>query len=200
MASIFVVNCDSNLLFENNFSCENNYFEFDGGANSWDNGSVGNYWADYLTKYPNATEIAGTGVGDTPYVLDANNVDHYPLTAPVDTVAPSVLALSPENKSYETSSIPLNFIVNEPLLQIEYSLDGEKNVTIEGNTTLTGLANGGHNLTVYVWDEAGNVGASETLSFTVDVPFPTTLVAVASGVSLGAVGLGIVVYFKKRKR
>jgi hypothetical protein len=28
-----------------------------------------NYWSDYLTKYPNATEIAGTGIGDTPYVF-----------------------------------------------------------------------------------------------------------------------------------
>ena len=77
--------------------------------------------------------------------------------------------------------------------------DGKKNVTIEGNTTLTGLANGRHNLTVYVWDEAGNVGASETVNFTTDVPFPTTLVLIASVASLVLVGVVLLVYFKKRK-
>ncbi len=47
--------------------------------NFWDNGNEGNYWSDYLTKYPNASEVGSTGVWDSPYVLDANNVDHYPL-------------------------------------------------------------------------------------------------------------------------
>jgi len=47
-------------------------------ANVWDNGSVGNYWSDYLTKYPNAAETDGSGVWNTPYVIDTNNTDHYP--------------------------------------------------------------------------------------------------------------------------
>jgi len=48
-------------------------------VNSWNNGSVGNYWSDYLTKYPNATQVGISGVWNTPYVIDANNIDHYPL-------------------------------------------------------------------------------------------------------------------------
>ena len=28
-----------------------------------------NYWSDYFTKYPNATEIDSTGIGNTPYVF-----------------------------------------------------------------------------------------------------------------------------------
>jgi parallel beta-helix repeat protein len=47
--------------------------------NTWDNGEVGNFWNDYLSRYPNATEIDDSGIGNTPYVIDANNVDHYPL-------------------------------------------------------------------------------------------------------------------------
>jgi hypothetical protein len=46
---------------------------------SWDNGKEGNYWGDYLTKYPNATEIDTSGIGNTPYVVDSNNTDHNPL-------------------------------------------------------------------------------------------------------------------------
>jgi parallel beta-helix repeat protein len=56
---------------------------------TWDNGTVGNYWSDYLTKNPNAAEIGGSGIGDTPYTIDSKNVDHYPLMAPVNAPAPS---------------------------------------------------------------------------------------------------------------
>jgi parallel beta-helix repeat protein len=52
--------------------------------NSWDNGTVGNYWSDYLTKYPNATEIDNSGIGDTPYLIDENNIDNHPLMKPVE--------------------------------------------------------------------------------------------------------------------
>ena len=41
-----------------------------------------NYWSDYLTRYPNATEVGDSGIGDTPYVIDANNTDNYPFMAP----------------------------------------------------------------------------------------------------------------------
>jgi parallel beta-helix repeat protein len=52
---------------------------------SWDNGSEGNYWSDYATKYPNATEIDHTGIGDTPYLIRVNPtvIDRYPLITPV---------------------------------------------------------------------------------------------------------------------
>ena len=65
-----------------------------------------------------------------------------------------------------------------------YSLDGGEPVTIGSNTTLEGLANGFHNVTVYAKDTFGNTGASETISFTVEVPdtFPTTI-AIISGIS-----------------
>jgi hypothetical protein len=72
-------------------------------------------------------------------------------------------------------------------------------VSIAGNTTLTGLAYGDHNLTIYSKDEVGNTGASETIYFRVEVPFPTTLV-IASFIPVVVVGAGVLVYFKKRKR
>jgi hypothetical protein len=58
---------------------------------SWDNGKVGNYWSDYQTKYPNATEVDASGVGNTSYVIDENNTDHYPIIQQVDisTTAPT---------------------------------------------------------------------------------------------------------------
>jgi len=132
-------------------------------------------------------------------VIDANNTDHYPLMAPVDIVNPSIQILSPENRIYDTSSCPLNFAVNEPASQITYSLNGEENITIAGNTTLVGLTNGNHTITVYAWDEAGNVGTSEPINFTVDVPFPTTLTITASAATAAVIGTGLLAYFKKHK-
>ena len=102
----------------------------------------------------------------------------------VDTTSPSISVLSVKNETYRTSQIPLDFTVNESVSQINYCLDGQESGAVAGNMTLTGLSNGEHSLTVYATDEAGNAGASETITFSVDVPFPTALVAVsASGVS-----------------
>jgi len=119
----------------------------------------------------------------------------------IDTTSPSVSVLSLENKTYDTSDVPLNFTVNESA-QISYVLDGQENVTIAGNITLTGLPNGDHNVTVYATDEAGNVGGSETISFTIDKkpePFPVVPVAAASVAAVAVAGAGLLVYFKKRK-
>jgi parallel beta-helix repeat protein len=51
---------------------------------SWDNGTVGNYWSDFTTKYPNASEVGTTGLWNMSYVIDENNTDHYPLMQPVE--------------------------------------------------------------------------------------------------------------------
>ena len=51
-----------------------------GHANIWDdNDGRGNYWSNYLEEYPNATEIDGSGIWDTPYVIEEDNVDNYPI-------------------------------------------------------------------------------------------------------------------------
>jgi hypothetical protein len=120
----------------------------------------------------------------------------------IDNTAPSILALSVENKTYTTSDVPLTLTVNEQVSQVTYSLDGQANVTVAGNTTLTGLSGGEHSVTVYATDTAGNTGASKATTFSVTVPepFPTELVAVA-GASVGFVSVSLIVFkvvFRKR--
>lgn len=119
----------------------------------------------------------------------------------IDTTFPRISVQSPENKTYDTAynatDVPLNFTVSESVSQIIYSLDGQDNVTVAGNATLTGLLDGEHNITVYATDIAGNIGASETIYFSVTAPFPTILVA-ASALSLTLAGAGLAFYFKKR--
>ena len=61
------------------------------GANSWDNGLVGNFWSDY-----NGTDSSRDGIGDPPYVIDGNNIDNYPLMFPFDIENDTVVLPPPE--------------------------------------------------------------------------------------------------------
>jgi hypothetical protein len=108
--------------------------------------------------------------------------------------------LSPVNQAYNESSVDLVFTTDDVVNWTAYSLDGKQNVTITGNSTITGIPNGSHNLIVYANDTFGNMGTSETLTFTIAVPepFPTLLVAAGLGVAVLVVGLGLFFYFKKR--
>ena len=122
----------------------------------------------------------------------------------VDTASPRISVLSLENKTYYMSSVPLNFTVDELNSQIKYSLDGQENVSISGNMTLTNLSFGEHNLTVFAMDEAGNTGASETINFTTSrepepEPFPVVPVATVSVVVAVVVAASLLVYHKKRR-
>jgi parallel beta-helix repeat protein len=59
--------------------------------NFWDDGypSGGNYWSDYIgvdyCSGPNQNETGSDGIGDASYVVDAINVDMYPLMGPLQT-------------------------------------------------------------------------------------------------------------------
>ncbi len=117
----------------------------------------------------------------------------------IDVTPPKISVSSIQNKTYDITDIDLNFTVSEPVSQITYSLDGKKNATIAGNITLTKLPYGERNITLYATDHAGNIGASETIYFTVAKPFPTTIV-IAPIASAAFVGAGLLVYFKKNER
>ena len=121
----------------------------------------------------------------------------------VDTTPPTITFLELENKEHiESEIVPLNFTINEPVSKISYVLDKQENVTIAGNCTITNLLYGEHNITIFATDEIGNTGASGTINFTLakaPEPFPTLLVATVSVLSVAIIGLGLAVYFKKRK-
>jgi len=81
--------CYGSSIFHNNFI--NNTIQVYmpwGGTHVWDGGypSGGNYWSDYTgideKSGPNQDQPGSDGIGDTPYIIDENNVDHYPLMSP----------------------------------------------------------------------------------------------------------------------
>jgi len=85
---------------------------------------------------------------------------------------PIISILSPENRTYSTTSIPLSFTISETTSWIGYSLDGQANATITGNITLSDLFDGLHYVIVYANDTIGNMGMSNTVYFTIDTTPP----------------------------
>ena len=145
--------------------------------------------------------------GYTSYELIVEENINSPL---LDIIPPAISIFSPENKTYNLENITVAFTVDKPTSYVWYKLDGQEKISIVRNTTLSGLSEetrnltlsglseGTHNLTVYARDEAGNK-ASETVYFSVEEPFTTTLIVVAI-IVLALLDLGLVVYyFKKRK-
>ena len=116
-----------------------------------------------------------------------------------DFVPPRLTALSPQNRTYATSDVDLDFTVNEATSEMLYCLDGKENQTITGNVTLTGLENGAHKVTIYASDLAGNAATPTTIYFNVDSPtFLITAIA-ASVATVAVISLVLIIYLKKRK-
>lgn len=93
------------------------------------------------------------------------DVDLITVTLKTDVTPPTITVLSPENKTYVSSNVPLTFYSNQPVQWMGYSIDRGLNATITGNTTLPQLPDGFHNITVYATDPAFNTGASNTVYF-----------------------------------
>jgi parallel beta-helix repeat protein len=92
ICGIVLDEASDNRFYHNNFMDNNQQVSSDGYANVWDNGypSGGNYWGDY-----NGADANHDGIGDTPYVIDASNIDNYPLIVPtVIPEFPSFLVLA----------------------------------------------------------------------------------------------------------
>jgi parallel beta-helix repeat protein len=82
-AGVYLWSSCDNRFFHNTFNDTKQVYG-QSSTNVWDDGypSGGNYWSDYQTRYSNATEIDRSGIWNTPYVIDANNTDYYPLMTP----------------------------------------------------------------------------------------------------------------------
>jgi hypothetical protein len=133
-------------------------------------------------------------------------------------LCPIISVFEPQNYTYNQSSVPLTFTLNQPVILdstmlsfslggltatypdvswVGYSLDGQTNQTLTGNTTLSGLTSGTHNVTVYAKDVYGNIGSSGTIFFAVEQSFP--VVAVIVGVSTVIIICAVsIIYLKKR--
>jgi outer membrane protein assembly factor BamB len=120
---------------------------------------------------PQQIEVTASGVGYTTdvsrwylYTGSGSSLIHFIVAAD----PPAIDVVSPENKEYNTNSIPLIFYTKEETPWLGYSLDNTANVTINGNTTLTGLSDGYHSIAVYANGTKWNAGKSSDVLFKVN--------------------------------
>jgi N-acetylneuraminic acid mutarotase len=92
------------------------------------------------------------------------------------TTPPVLRVVSPENRAYNVSSIPVVFTATKSINWSGYSLDNIANVTLGEDATLTELSEGNHSVAVYANDTFGNMGSSSTVYFSVDTVRPAILV------------------------
>ena len=124
------------------------------------------------------TSMSSLSEGSHSLIVHANNtIGHMGSSATiwftVDTTSPSITIISPSNSTYTEDSFWLNFTVDAPTTWISYSLDGQNNVTISSNTSMSSLSDGSHWIVIYARDSAGNERISTPIWFTVDTTSPS---------------------------
>ncbi|WP_167880881.1 PGF-pre-PGF domain-containing protein [Methanococcoides sp. AM1] len=123
------------------------------------------------TFTPNTT-LSSLPEGEYDITVFANdtigNIGSAAISFSIDTITPTVTIESPQNTTYDTSTVSLNVFADEDVAIWMYNLNGEGNNTFTPNTTLSSLSDGEHNVTVFASDSAGNTGLS-MVNFTIEV-------------------------------
>jgi hypothetical protein len=117
------------------------------------------------------------------------------------TIPPVVYIVSIEengNYSYD-SDITLDFSIDKAYSWAGYSLDGTTNITISGNTTITGLSGGRHNITIYAKDMFGNMAASKTVTFDIVKSEPQVDNLIVLALVSGIIIFAIIIYLYKAR-
>ncbi len=151
--------------------------------NVWDNGypSGGNYWSDYtgvdLKSGPNQDQSGSDGLGDTPYIIDANNTDRYPLMNPVavhdvaitnittsKTVVGQGYSLSVnvqvKNEGNRLETVNVTVYINNTLTTQTINLTiGTATLTFSWNTT--GFPKGNYTIKAYAWPVPGETNKAD---------------------------------------
>jgi hypothetical protein len=86
----------------------------------FDDGKEGNYWSDYV-----GTDSDGNGKGDTPYLIDSDRKDNYPLMAPFDIFSVSTSDAFPGIPPDDSSEIfPATIILTSVIVAAVVGIGG----------------------------------------------------------------------------
>jgi parallel beta-helix repeat protein len=125
----------------------------------WDYGypSGGNYWSDYngtdVFSGPYQNETGNDGIGDTPYVVNAVNIDHYPLFRGLHDIG--TVAETSKAGCLPMPTVGIGYGLNITVTMVNYGITTEtRNLTLYANTaiiyTVAGITLGSGNSTTFV--------------------------------------------------
>jgi hypothetical protein len=115
-----------------------------------------------------------------------------------DSQRPKISIISPENKTYTVDCVSLTFILNEAVSWMGYNVDDQNTITIVGNTTVAGLSDGKHVITIFANDTTGNLG-SEAVFFTVDTSNQEPLSAWVITAIVATLAVGSIIFISIRR-
>jgi parallel beta-helix repeat protein len=175
-----------NDIYHNNFI--NNTKQASEGsqsANVWDRGYPlgGNYWSDYVGedvfRGPNQDQIGSDGIGDTPYIIDSDSQDNYPLMEPwmVDDSPPIIELISPSNNSVIKLGTVINLSISDIHLDlVTFSKDEETDEPLDYpfNIDTTEWKDGNITLEIYAVDFYNNTNTT-WYNFTIDSKPPSII-------------------------
>ena len=144
--------------------------------NNWDNGSIGNYWHDYISSQ-GGYDLDDDGIGDIPYKIyndvaqTTNTVnDTFPICDDGDDIPPSISIVSPVNDTFYSSSPSITVSIydnGEIDSQLYKMLNTSETDTFSGTdfqinpTIWTNQPEGVIIIRVFVNDTAGNSNSSD---------------------------------------
>jgi len=178
--SISLMSSSGNSIFHNNFINNVRQVHSINSTNVWDDGypSGGNYWSDYtgldIYSGPYQNKAGSDGIGDTPYIIDAYNRDHYPLMLSHDVAITYVMP----SKTVVGQGYNLNInvtVANQGDFAETFNVTAYVNTTEIGKQTIT-LTNGTFTSITFLWNTSGFVKGSYTISaYAWTVPYETDL-------------------------
>jgi hypothetical protein len=199
---------NSNLIYHNNL---NNTYQAvtSEAAGLWDVGypAGGNYWSDYygIDLYTGLfqNESGTDGIGDAPYVIDADNRDRYPLMNP-RTLQPGVavinvspfktvvglgyclnMSVTAANQGDYPEAFNVTIYANGTQIELQpVTLENDTSTTITFGLNTTDFAYGNYTINVCIEPASGELDVSDN-NLTCIVPVHVGVPGDVSGPTLG---------------
>jgi len=178
---IQTISSSNNTIYHNNFDKNGppQAHITPGDVNTWDQGYPvgGNYWSDYhgvdLYSGPYQNETGKDGIGDTPYTIDENNQDNYPLLNPWTPPDIAVVDVTPSKTLVGRGlTLRINITTKNQGSKIElFNVTACANTTTINTLTNIILKSGNSTTIIFAWNTAGFAKGNYTITATA-TPLP----------------------------